>query len=124
MPIDFPDTPTTGQQFTAGDTTWYWTGTVWKLLVAQGIQGATGPAGPTGATGPISTVPGPTGPTGPLGPTGPTGAASTVPGPVGPTGSTGPTGPIGPENDNVDGGAANSVYGGGITLNGGNALGV
>lgn len=117
MAIDFPDSPTLNQQFTVGSTTWYWTGTVWRLLISEGVKGDTGPTGPIGPTGPASTVPGPQGPTGPTGatgptgpvstvpgPTGPTGAASTVPGPTGPTGSTGPTGaastvpgPIGPQ---------------------------
>jgi hypothetical protein len=57
MPIDFPNSPTVNQQFTAGDTTWYWTGAVWRLLISEGVQGDLGPTGPTG----------------PLGPTGPTG---------------------------------------------------
>lgn len=120
MPIDFPNSPTVNQQFTAGDTTWYWTGAVWRLLVSEGVQGDLGPTGPTGPVGPL----GPTGPTGaistvpgPTGPTGPTGAVSTVPGP------TGATGPTGPENDNLDGGVANTVYGGGITINAGNVNG-
>ena len=120
MPIDIPNNPTVNQQFTAGDTTWYWTGAVWRLLVSEGVQGDLGPTGPTGPEGPL----GPTGPTGaistvpgPTGPTGPTGAVSTVPGP------TGATGPTGPENDNLDGGVANTVYGGGITINAGNVNG-
>ena len=104
MAIDFPDNPTVNQEFTVGTTTWYWTGSVWRLLVAQGIQGDLGPTGPTG-------------PQGVVGPTGPTGPVSTVPGP---TGSTGPTGP---ENANLDGGAANTVYGGTITINAGNVNG-
>jgi hypothetical protein len=32
MAINFPDTPTVGQTFTVGATTWQWTGTVWKSL--------------------------------------------------------------------------------------------
>ena len=28
--IDFPNSPTVGQLFTVGDTTWEWTGTLWK----------------------------------------------------------------------------------------------
>ena len=120
MSINFPDTPVLDQQFTVGQTTWYWNGSVWRLLISEGVQGDLGPTGPTGPqgdlgptgpTGPISTVPGPTGPTGPTGP------ISTVPGP---TGSTGPTGP---ENANIDGGAANTVYGGTITINAGNVFG-
>ena len=83
MAIDFPDSPVLDQQFTVGQTTWYWNGSVWRLLISEGVQGDLGPTGPTG-----------------------------------------PIGPTGPKNDNVDGGAPNSVYGGGITLNGGNVLGV
>jgi hypothetical protein len=120
MAIDFPDEPLVNEEFTSGTTTWYWTGSVWRLLVAQGIQGDLGPTGPTGPQGYL----GPTGPTGPdsivpgpTGPTGPTGPISTVPGP---TGSTGPTGP---ENANLDGGAANTIYGGTITINAGNVSG-
>jgi hypothetical protein len=45
--IDFPDTPTVGQQLTVGDVTWEWTGTVWKSLGTI----ATGPAGADGADG-------------------------------------------------------------------------
>jgi hypothetical protein len=30
--IDFPNSPTVGQQFTVGDVTWEWTGTVWQGL--------------------------------------------------------------------------------------------
>ena len=121
MAIDFPNNPTVNQQFTVGQTTWYWTGAVWRLLISEGVQGDLGPTGPTGPigitgptgpTGPVSTVPGPTGPTGPTGP------ISTVPGPTGPIGATGP------ENANIDGGMANTVYGGGITINAGNVLGV
>lgn len=120
MPIDFPDNPEIDDQFVSGGTVWYWTGIAWRLLVSEGVQGdlgPTGPTGPIGPTGPDSTILGPTGSTGPTGPTGPTGAISTVPGP---TGSTGPTGP---ENANLDGGAASTVYGGGITINAGNVSG-
>jgi hypothetical protein len=81
MPIDFPASPTIGQQFTSGPRTWEWNGTAW-LLIANGIAGPTGPTGPSGPAGA-------TGPTGPQGATGPTG-------PQGATGATGPTGPQGP----------------------------
>jgi hypothetical protein len=30
--IDFPNSPTVGQTFTVGDTTWEWNGTTWKSL--------------------------------------------------------------------------------------------
>jgi hypothetical protein len=119
MPIDFPNSPTLNELFTVNDQTWRWDGSVWRINEAQGIQGPTGPTGPlgptgpTGSTGPTSTVPGPTGPTGPTGPLGPTGS----------TGSTGPTGPTGPIFQNIDGGAANTIYGGTSTIDAGNVSG-
>ena len=117
--IDFPDSPTLNQLFTVGNQTWQWDGSVWRINEAQGATGPTGPTGPIGPTGPTgaqSTVPGPTGPTGPLGPTGGTG-------PTGPTGGTGPTGPTGPIFQNIDGGAANTIYGGAPTIDAGNVFG-
>jgi hypothetical protein len=77
---DFPDSPTLGQQFSAGGRTWEWTGSFWNAVASPGPigptgpTGAQGPTGQTGPTGPESTVEGPTGPTGPTGPAGPTGA--------------------------------------------------
>jgi hypothetical protein len=119
MPIDFPNSPALNDLFTVNNQTWRWDGSVWRINEAQGIQGPTGPTGPLGPTGPVSTVPGPTGPTGPLGPTGPIG-------PTGVTGSTGPTGLIGPTGpifQNIDGGAANTIYGGTPTIDAGNVSG-
>lgn len=119
MPINFPDFPVVDELFTVNNQTWRWDGSVWRINEAQGATGPTGPIGPTGPTGPTgaqSTVPGPTGPTGPLGPTGSTG-------PTGPTGSTGPTGPTGPIFQNIDGGAANTIYGGAPTIDAGNVFG-
>jgi hypothetical protein len=34
MAINFPDTPTTGDEFTSGDRTWKWDGTTWESLAA------------------------------------------------------------------------------------------
>lgn len=48
MPIDFPNSPTIGQQFSAGGQTWVWTGSVWSAYRG-------GPVVQTGATAP-STV--------------------------------------------------------------------
>jgi hypothetical protein len=31
MAIDFPNSPSVNQEFTVGDTTWYWSGTVWNI---------------------------------------------------------------------------------------------
>lgn len=41
--IDFPNSPTVGQQFTSGNRTWEWTGTVWATV-----------AFPLGATSPVT----------------------------------------------------------------------
>jgi len=57
--IDFPNSPSINQEFSAGGNTWRWTGTVWATVKitptgptgAQGIQGPTGPTGATGAQG-------------------------------------------------------------------------
>ena len=59
MAIDFPNSPTLNQQFTAGGNTWIWDGTTWTLqrisTGAQGPQGETGPQGPAGPQGPQGT---------------------------------------------------------------------
>ena len=59
--IDFPDSPSLNDEFTSGDKTWVWNGTVWNTVTsalgytgptgADGVDGATGPTGPTGADG-------------------------------------------------------------------------
>ena len=59
--IDFPDSPSVNDEFTSGDKTWVWNGTVWNTVTsalgytgptgADGVDGATGPTGPTGADG-------------------------------------------------------------------------
>ena len=54
--IDFPNSPTVGQTFSAGGNVWQWTGTVWQVVRVTptgptGPQGPTGPAGDTGPTG-------------------------------------------------------------------------
>ena len=120
MPIDFPNSPTLNQLFSAGDQLWYWDGSVWRISVAQGPVGPTGPTGP-GVTGPTGStgLTGSTGSTGPTGPTGPTGSQGLL-GPTGPIGETGPTGPI---FQNVDGGTATTLYGGSSIIDCGNVLG-
>jgi hypothetical protein len=45
MAIDFPNTPTIGDTFTVGDTTWEWTGTVW-----DGVDVANENSVPAGGT--------------------------------------------------------------------------
>ena len=59
--IDFPDSPSVNDEFTSGDKTWIWNGSVWNTVTsalgytgptgAAGADGATGPTGPTGADG-------------------------------------------------------------------------
>ena len=96
MALDFPASPTNGQQYTSAGITWTYNSTygTWDVSSAGPI-GTTGYTGSRGYTGSASTVAGPTGPTGPAGPAGPqgsigyTGSASTVAGPTGPTGFTG-----------------------------------
>lgn len=72
--IDFPNSPTLNEQFTAGNTTWEWDGTTWNVIRTPvvGPTGPTGPIGLTGATGPTGSdgTPGVTGPTGATGPQG------------------------------------------------------
>jgi len=48
--INFPDTPTVGDFFTVGDTTWEWTGTVWEGF-GDLVVGPEGPEGPQGEDG-------------------------------------------------------------------------
>ena len=48
--IDFPNSPTVGQLFTVGETTWEWTGVVWEGS-SVAIPGPQGPAGADGADG-------------------------------------------------------------------------
>jgi len=51
MAIDFPNSPTLNQSFTAGDRTWIWTGSRWESSPYVTV-GPTGPAGANGAAGP------------------------------------------------------------------------
>ena len=105
MPIDFPNSPTLNEQFTAAGKTWEWNGTAWDAVTetpigatgASGIQGATGATGigATGATGPQGDPGGATGATGIHGVTGATGATgSGATGATGPVGATGATGVV------------------------------
>jgi hypothetical protein len=59
MAIDFPNSPSVNQSFTAGGITWIWNGVTWTLqripTGAQGPQGETGATGPTGPQGPQGT---------------------------------------------------------------------
>ena len=55
MPVDFPNTPFVGEQFTAAGKTWEWNGYAWDAITVQQV-GATGPA-PNG-TGIVSVIDG------------------------------------------------------------------
>ena len=62
--INFPNSPSDGDQFVAGNGTTYQYDSAtaqWKIIEGPG---ALGPSGPTGATGATSVVPGPPGPAG------------------------------------------------------------
>jgi hypothetical protein len=53
MAIDFPNSPSPEDTFTANSKTWTFTGGKWMLNVSTGgVTGATGPTGSTGSTGP------------------------------------------------------------------------
>lgn len=39
MALDFPNSPTVGQEFTGGSFTWVWTGTTWDKVAASGSGG-------------------------------------------------------------------------------------
>lgn len=71
MPIDFPNSPTVGQEFTAGAQTWRWDGVSWNVtgptatgnyLMLEGgtitgsleVQGGLLVGGPLGVTGPVT----------------------------------------------------------------------
>ena len=73
MAIDFPNSPSPGDNHTVDGKTWTFTDGKWALNVGVGgVQGPTGPTGVTGATG----ITGATGPTGLTGATGATGTVS------------------------------------------------
>ena len=101
--IDFPSTPSDGQQYAAGGSLWTWSAAnqAWMGGAPVGSQGPIGPpgtpGGPTGATG--ATGPqGATGAQGAVGSQGPQGAAGGGPqGPAGPAGTPGTPGSVGPQ---------------------------
>lgn len=39
--INFPDSPTVGDSFTAGGRTWQWTGVFWQAVISQAQSGDT-----------------------------------------------------------------------------------
>ena len=106
--LNFPASPTVGQQYSVGSKTWTWTGVAWQIVrtsqagasaydiaIANGFVGTQAEwlASLDGAQGPQ----GPAGPTGPQGPQGPAGApgATGLPGTNGTNGTDGvgiPTG--------------------------------
>lgn len=117
--IDFPNSPSVNDTFSAAGQTWIWTGTAWDLVLAAVV----GPTGPTGPQGSASTVAGPTGPTGAFTVSSDTPPANPDEGDawfnsttgqiyvyydsywvesassnIGPAGATGPTGATGPQN--------------------------
>jgi hypothetical protein len=51
MAIDFPTSPTPGQQVTSGSRTWTWSGTYWANNTITGVQGTQGIQGTQGTQG-------------------------------------------------------------------------
>lgn len=66
MAIDFPNSPTNGQTYTVGDTTWTYDGTKWNknavTLIGPTGPSVTGPTGPQGTWSLAQTVTTVTGP--------------------------------------------------------------
>ena len=93
MSINFPDSPTTNQVFTAGQRQWTWNGRAWQASTTNvGYTGSAGAYSASGYTGSLGYV-GSMGYTGSQG-AGFTGSASTAIGPTGYTGSGMTTLPI------------------------------
>ena len=89
--FDFPNSPNTGDTYSANGVTFSWNGSVWtRFSASSGAQGSTGPTGAQGAVG--ST--GAQGATGSGGSTGAQGAAGAQ-GATGPTGAQGAQGVAG-----------------------------
>jgi hypothetical protein len=51
MAVNFPNTPSLNEEFSAGDRTWLWNGTYWEAISTT--IGYTGSAGDSGYTGSI-----------------------------------------------------------------------
>lgn len=111
--------------YLSGTTTFANNQEVALIIIRAGEQGPPGPQGPAGPQGPQGD-PGPTGPEGPQGPQGPEGPQGPqgLQGPQGIQGEQGIQGPAGEDGQpygNIDGGKANSNYGGISPIYGGNA---
>lgn len=59
--IDFPGSPTIGDEFSSGQSIWKWDGLRWNLKGSYGVTGPVGPQGPAGPQGAPSFITGPTG---------------------------------------------------------------
>lgn len=98
--IDFPDSPTLNQTFTAGAKTWKWDGSKWAGIATTGPQGPAGPKGDKGDTGDV-------GPMGPAGANGTNGAdGKTVL-----NGSGAPSAGLGVDGDFYIDTTASAIYG-------------
>lgn len=56
MAMDFPNSPSISDTYTASGRTWVWNGTTWTVVAPLGPTGPTGATGSTGATGPTGPV--------------------------------------------------------------------
>lgn len=54
MPIDFPDTPTVGQEYTYAGKTYRWNGTYWQVTSSTGGESVGGSVITVSATAPTS----------------------------------------------------------------------
>lgn len=93
--IDFPNSPTVGETFSASGKTWTWNGSIWALRLASASRDAYDIAVDNGFVGTEQQW-----------------LASL-------TGATGPAGAAGAPYGNIDGGQPDSVYGGLLTIDGG-----
>ena len=129
--FDFPNSPSTNQEYTANSVTWKYDGNVWKRVEGSGPPGPAGPPGPQGPQGNAgppgnpstvagppgnpSTVAGPPGPPGSDGSDGSPGSPSNVAGPPGSDGSDGtdgtpgPPGPPGPASFVLESNSSNTL---------------
>lgn len=96
--VNFPDSPTVGQSFSASGKTWTWSGSIWALRVASATRDAYDIAVDNGFSGTEQ---------------------QWLDSLVGADGADGTAGADGAPYGNIDGGLPDSVYGGLSSIDGG-----